>query len=65
MHMGKRPFTLIAAILFGLAALVHLYRLVSHFRVAVGSHEVSQTVSIVAIVVAAILSWGLFRESRR
>ena len=63
--MGKRPFTLIAAILFGLVALIHLYRLVSHFRVAVGSHEVPQTVSIVAIVVAAILSWCLFRESRR
>jgi hypothetical protein len=63
--MGNRPFTLIAAILFGLAALAHIYRLVTHFQVIVGSHTVSQTLSIGAIVVAAILSWGLFRESQR
>jgi hypothetical protein len=63
--MGNRPFTLIAAILFGLAALVHIYRLVTHFQVIIGSHTVSQTLSIVAIIVAAILSWGLFRESQR
>jgi uncharacterized membrane protein YcgQ (UPF0703/DUF1980 family) len=63
--MGNKPFTLIAAFLFALAALVHLYRLITHFRVVVGSHEISQTVSIVLIVVAAVLSWGLFRESKR
>ena len=63
--MGNKPFTLIAAILFGLAALLHLYRLVTHFQVIIGSHTMSQTLSIVAIVVAAVLSWGLFRESRR
>ena len=63
--MGNKPFTLIAAILFGLAALLHLYRLVTHFQVIIGSHTISQTLSIVAIVVAAVLSWGLFRESRR
>ena len=63
--MGNRPFTTIAAILFALAALLHLYRLFTHFRVVFGSHEISQTLSIVAIVVAAVLSWGLFRESRR
>lgn len=63
--MGSKPFTLIAAILFGLAALVHIYRLFTHFQVVIGSHDVSQTVSIIAIVVAAVLSWGLFRESKR
>jgi hypothetical protein len=59
-----RPFTLIAAILFAIAALLHLYRLISHFRIVAGSHEVSQTVSIIAIVVAAVMAIGLFRESR-
>jgi len=63
--MGNKPFTLIAAILFGLAALVHLYRLVRHFQITVGSHTLGETVSIVAIIIAAIMSWGLFRESRR
>ena len=63
--MGNKPFTLIAAIVFALAALLHLYRLFTHFRIVAGSHEISQTVSIIAIVVAAALSWGLFRESKR
>ena len=63
--MGNKPFTLIAAILFGLAALLHLYRLFTHFQVIIGSHMLSQTVSIAAIIVAAILSWGLYRESKR
>jgi hypothetical protein len=61
----SRPFTLIAAILFAIAALVHLYRLFTHFRVEFGSHEISQSVSIVAIIVAAVMAWGLFGESRR
>ena len=63
--MGNKPFTLIAAVLFALAALVHLYRLFKHFPVIVGSHALSETVSIVAIVVAAIMAWGLYRESKR
>ena len=63
--MGNRPFTLIAAILFAVVAVLHLYRLVTHFQVILGSHAISQTLSIVAIIVTVILSWGLFRESRR
>jgi hypothetical protein len=63
--MGNRPFTTIAAILFALAVLVHIYRLVRHAPIIVGSHNISETVSIFAIVVAAIMAWGLFRESRR
>jgi hypothetical protein len=60
-----RPFTMIAAVLFAIAALVHLFRLFSHFQVVLGSHEISQTASIVAIVVAAIMAIGLYREGRR
>jgi hypothetical protein len=61
----SRPFTLVAAIIFGLIALLHLYRLFTHFQIVAGSHEISMNLSYVAIVVAAILSYGLFRESRR
>ncbi len=60
-----RPFTLLAAIIFGLMALVHLYRLLIHpFPVMVGHHEINQTISIVAVVITALLSFMLFRESR-
>ena len=60
-----RPFTLIAAIIFGLMALAHVYRLVTHFQVIVGSHAIPQGASWVALLVTAALSYGLFRESRR
>jgi chromate transport protein ChrA len=63
--MGNKPFTTIAAVLFAIAAVLHLVRLFKHFDVVLGSHRISETMSIVAIVVAAIMAWGLFRESRR
>jgi len=59
-----RPFTTIAAVLFALAALLHLYRLFTHFQVTFGSHTVPMWCSYVAIVVAAFLAWGLYRESK-
>lgn len=62
---GRKPFTLIAAVIFGLMALLHVYRLVTDFQVIVGSHTIAQEVSWVALIVAGGLSWMLFRESRR
>ena len=62
---GSRPFTMIAALLFGLVALLHAYRLVTHFQVIVGDHVIAQVVSVVGVIVAAVLSYGLFREARR
>jgi hypothetical protein len=62
---NRKPFTLIAAILFGLAALIHAYRLATHFQVILGSHTIGQGLSWIAVIVAAVLSYGLFRESRR
>ena len=61
---ARKPFTLIAAILLGLMALLHVYRLVTDFQVIVGSHTIAYNVSWVAVVVLAVLSYGLFRESR-
>lgn len=60
----SKPFTLIAAILFALAALVHIYRLFTHFQVIAGSHTIPDWASYVAILVAAIMAWGLYRESK-
>jgi hypothetical protein len=61
----NRPFTLIAAIIFLLMAVVHVYRLFTHFQVILGSHVIPQSVSWVAIIVAGGLSLLLFREARR
>ncbi len=60
-----RPFTLIAAIIFGLMAVLHVYRLFTHFQVIAGTHVIPQSVSWIAIVVTGGLSWMLFREARR
>jgi hypothetical protein len=60
----KRPFTLIAAIIFALITVVHAYRLITQFQVTAGSHTLPMWVSIVGIAVAGILAFGLYRESR-
>jgi hypothetical protein len=60
-----RPFTMIAAIIFAVMAVLHAYRLVTHFQVIVGSHTIAESISIVAILVTAVLAIGLFREARR
>jgi hypothetical protein len=60
-----RPFTTIAAIIFGLMALLHAYRLATHFQVIIGSHTIAQGLSWVAVVLTGLLSYGLFREAKR
>jgi hypothetical protein len=61
----NRPFTMFAAALFLVMALLHAYRLVTHFQVVVGSHAIGLSVSWLAIAATLLLSWGLFREARR
>jgi uncharacterized membrane protein YdbT with pleckstrin-like domain len=60
----SKPFTLVAALIFAIMALLHVYRLFTHFQVILGSHEIPMTVSYIAIVVTGILAWGLYRESK-
>jgi len=63
--MTARPFALIAAIIFGLMALMHAYRLLTDFQLIVGSHTIPYEVSWVGIIVTGGLSWMLLREARR
>jgi hypothetical protein len=60
-----KPFTLVAAAIFLLMALAHLYRLIAGFPVTVAGHELGQGISIFALVLTAVLSVGLLREARR
>lgn len=60
-----KPFTTIAAVIFAAMALLHIYRIATHFQVIVGSHTISQNVSWIAAIVLAALSYGLFREAKR
>jgi hypothetical protein len=59
-----KPFTTIAAALFALIALVHVYRLVKPFEVVVAGAVVPQWASWVALVVAGGLAVGVWRERR-
>jgi hypothetical protein len=63
--MMTRPFTTIAAIIFAIMALLHIYRLFTNFLVLFGSHVIPGTASYGGVVIAGALAIGLFRESRR
>ena len=60
-----KPFTTIAAAIFLLIGLAHLYRVVVGFPVTIGSTSIGQEVSWIALVVTLALAIGLFREARR
>ena len=61
----SRPFTLLAAAMFLVMALVHLYRIVTHFQIIAGSHTMPMAVSWIAIVITGLLAVMLYRESQR
>jgi hypothetical protein len=60
-----KPFTTLAAALFGLIALAHLYRLVKGFEIVVGGAAIPQWLSVVGLVIGAGMSLMLWREARR
>ena len=63
--MGRKPFTIVAALIFTVVALVHLYRVFTHFQVVLGSHVIPEWISILGVLIPGLLAVGLLRESRR
>ena len=59
-----KPFTMLAAVLFAVGALLHVFRLFTGFHIILGSHSIPIWCSYIAIVVGALLAWGLYRESK-
>ena len=59
-----KPFTTIAAAIFALRAVIHVYRLVTGFSIIIAGAEVGQGVSWIALIVTAVLAYGLLREAR-
>jgi len=53
----------VAAVVFGIFALGHLVRLISHAKVLVAGHHIPMWVSVVALIVAALLSFWMWRAS--
>lgn len=60
--MCKSPLYVAGAI-FGLASLVHLYRLYSHFNVIVGTTEIPLWVNVIGAIVSAGLSYWMFSSA--
>ena len=60
-----KPFTIIAAVIFGLMALYHAYRVAIGIPVNVGTAVITPALSWVGLVIAGAMSFGLFREARR
>jgi hypothetical protein len=61
---SQRTGLRIASLVFGLACLVHIWRvLMSHFTVQIGSHQIPLWGSWVAVVVAGGLSIWMWRLS--
>ena len=59
-----KPFTTLAAAIFALIALAHLYRVVRRLAVTIAGTDIPMWVSIVGIIVAAGLAVMLWREAR-
>ena len=59
-----KPFTRIAAVLLGIVALAHLYRIFRPFEVVVAGQVIPQWASFVGLIVAGLVSLMLWRESR-
>jgi hypothetical protein len=59
-----KPFTTAAAVLLGIVALAHVYRLIQPFEVTVDGQPVPQWVSVVGVILAGGISLMLWRESR-
>ncbi len=60
----RKPFTLLAALIFALIALAHLLRLIFGWMVTIVGIDVPMWGSVVALVISGILAAGLWWESR-
>jgi len=60
-----KPFSLIAALVFGLVAVVQLLRVILGWSVVINGFAIPLWASAVACLVAAVLAAMVWRESRQ
>lgn len=60
-----KPFSKIASILMAVIALIHLLRLIVHWKVTISEYEVPLWASILGIIIGMTLSIGLWKESNK
>jgi len=59
-----KPFTMVAALIFAIIALIHLYRLIRPFEVVIAGTVLPSWVSIAGLLIASVLAVMLWRESK-
>ena len=59
-----KPFTKAASILLAIVALLHLARVLQQNAILVDDLSIPMWVSVVAFIVATVLSIGLWKESK-
>ena len=63
--MNQKPYLALSAVIFGVVALLHLFRAINRSVFQIGTWTVPVFVSWVAVVVAgALCIWGLRLASR-
>jgi hypothetical protein len=60
-----KPFTRLAAIIFGFICLAHITRIIVQFQIVIGSHTIPLWISFFGVAITAILSMALWRESKQ
>ena len=60
-----KPFTTIAAAIFGLLAVIHGYRALVGFQVTVGTTVIGLEASWIGLAIAIVMCAGLVREAGR
>jgi len=61
----KKPFALLAALVFAIVALVHLLRLIHGWEVTINGAAIPLWASVPGIVIAVGLAAALWWESRK
>jgi hypothetical protein len=59
----NKPFTIAAVAVFAIIALMHALRLLRGWDITINGTDIPMWVSIVALVIAAGLAVGLWRET--
>ena len=59
-----KKFTRIAAVLFAVITVLHVIRVIYGWEVNIGSFTLPIWASAIGALVAGILSWGLWKESK-
>jgi len=55
----SNSYAAVSALIFAVVAIMHVFRVINRWSVAIGPHNVSMNVSWAALVVAALLAiWG-------